>query len=71
MVAITARREDMSACYRSRDLSLGTDLEPDEDEIPETDHGELRGRHAAPRVRIFDSDDVHGVYKRFHREECD
>ena len=61
----------MSVYWWSRDLFLGTDLEPDEDEIPETDHGELRRRHAAPRVRVFDSDDMHDVYECFHREECD
>ena len=46
-------------------------LEPIEDEIPETDHGELLGRHATPRVRVFHREDTHDAYEFFHREECD
>ena len=62
-------KKDISAYRRSRDL--GTHLEPDEDEIPKADHGELGGCHAAPRMRVLNRDDVHDVYEHFHREQRD
>ena len=44
-------------------------LEPDNDEVPEADHGDLGGGGADPSAGIFDGDDVHEVEDEFHDEE--
>lgn len=44
-------------------------LEPNNNEIPETDHGELSGCIAVPSRGIFDRNDVHEMQDGFHGEE--
>ena len=46
-----------------------TYLEPDENEVPKAEHGQLCGGHTTPRARIFDRDNVHDMDERFHREQ--
>lgn len=40
---------------------MNTDLQPNDDEVPEADHAELRRRVAHPCLPILDRDDVHEV----------
>ena len=43
------------------DERRGSHLEPDDDEIPESDHAELGSGVSYPSLSILDSDDVHEV----------
>lgn len=43
-----------------------TNLQPDYDQIPESDHAEFGGRVAVPRPSVFDGHDVHEMENDFH-----
>ena len=44
-------------------------FEPNNHEIPEADHAELKWRIAVPGSRVLDSNNVHKVENKFHCEE--
>ena len=46
-------------------------LEPNDDEVPEPNHADLRGASPNPRFPVFDGDDVHEVEDELHRHEGD
>ena len=45
-------------------------LEPDDDEVPEADHAELRGRVVHPGFAVLDGDDVHEVKDHLERHDA-
>ena len=39
----------------------GTHLQPDDDEVPKTDHAEFGGGVSYPRLSVLDGNDIHAV----------
>jgi len=48
-----------------------TDLQPNDHEVPEPNHTDLRGASPNPRFPVFDGDDVHKVEDELHRHKGD
>ena len=68
MVSEASSRSSAGRAWLAR---VWTDLQPHYDQVPETDHAELRRGVARPGFRVLYSHNVHEVEDELHRQEAD